>query len=125
MKVERISYQKIFPLAMYINEKIGVDILINEGDDPMVALAEAKKMVHEFHEKTNDPLPEVVTGEHPIPVHQLRDNGTETDLEYEKVKNQVEGAKTKQEAEDIILKSGFRFHKELNNIASLKPNKSK
>jgi hypothetical protein len=56
MQIERVTYQKVFPLGMYINEKIGVDYLLNEGDDPKAALEAAKKLCQEFHEETNKGL---------------------------------------------------------------------
>ncbi len=77
MKIERVTYQKVFPLGMYINEKIGVDYLLNEGDDPKAALEAAKKLCQEFHEENNkglyiapaqewDNLPEVQGKRQPI-----------------------------------------------------------
>lgn len=53
MRIERVSYQKVFPLGMYINEKIGVELILNEGEDAMEALAEARKVTHDFFDKNN------------------------------------------------------------------------
>ena len=53
MRIEKVSYQKVFPLGMYINEKIGVELVLNEGDDAMEALSEARKVTHEFFDKNN------------------------------------------------------------------------
>lgn len=64
MRMDRITYQKIFPIGMYINEKIGVEMILNEGDSAMDAIAEARKFVHEAHLKysshSTEPFEEVV-----------------------------------------------------------------
>lgn len=52
MTVDRISYQKVFPLGMYINERIGVEMQLDKGDSPDEALAKAKEMVEGFHNST-------------------------------------------------------------------------
>ena len=119
-KMERVSYQKIFPLGQYINEKIGVDILVNDGEDPMQLLEQARLMVHEFHEKNNG-HPDTVPGDHPIPVVQIDRQSNDADLEFKLVKSNVLAAKTKKEALDIIHASGFKYHKELKEIAESKP----
>ena len=49
MKIERISYHKTFNLGNYSNEKIGIDIAIAEGEDPLEAFAQAKKQVEKSH----------------------------------------------------------------------------
>jgi hypothetical protein len=119
MKIERVSYQKIFPLGQYINEKIGVDILVNDGDDPMELLKKASEMVHEFHSKNEQSFP-VDT---PVPVMQLQRVDNSTDIEFQKVKSKLEAAKKRGEALDILEQSGFRYHKELKQIAESKPTK--
>lgn len=50
MNIKQISYHKVFNLGNYSNEKIGVEIEINEGDDPITAHAEAVKYVERAHE---------------------------------------------------------------------------
>jgi Na+-transporting NADH:ubiquinone oxidoreductase subunit NqrF len=56
MRADRISYQKLFPLGMYINEKIGVECIVNEGENPATILQEAKLMVEKFHKDSNPGL---------------------------------------------------------------------
>ena len=53
MTVTTISYQKVFPLAQYINEKIGIEIQVDPDDSPEVALDFAKKTVEEWHRASN------------------------------------------------------------------------
>jgi uncharacterized cupredoxin-like copper-binding protein len=59
MNITTVSYAKLFPLGAFINEKIGVEISISEGEDARFALSEAKKLVHEFHFEQNKELYEM------------------------------------------------------------------
>jgi len=61
MKIDRISYQKVFPLGLYINERIGVEVQLDEGDSPEDALLHAKDMVEGFHREQNPHLYEKKT----------------------------------------------------------------
>ncbi len=61
MTITSINYTKTYNLGSYQSEKIGIEISINEGENAMQALDEAKKLAQEFHEK-NNPLP-FVSGE--------------------------------------------------------------
>lgn len=49
MHIEKVSYHKTFNLGNYSNEKIGLDIVLAPGDDPLEAFAEAKKQVEKSH----------------------------------------------------------------------------
>lgn len=53
MKVTSINYQKVFPLGQYINERIGVEIQVDENDNPDECLIAAKSMVERFHKEKN------------------------------------------------------------------------
>lgn len=52
-KYKTVSYLKTFPLQSFSNEKIGVEIELDETDDRKEVLKEAKKFVHDFHFETN------------------------------------------------------------------------
>lgn len=52
MKTTLIHYSKVFSLGNFQNEKIGVDIEIQEGDDVQKAIQEARAFV-EFNHKLN------------------------------------------------------------------------
>lgn len=54
MQIEKISYHKTFNLGNYSNEKIGVDILLAPGENPLDAFAEAKKQVEKSHKFFQD-----------------------------------------------------------------------
>ncbi|HRP33529.1 MAG TPA: hypothetical protein PKV73_16650 [Agriterribacter sp.] len=53
MKPDRIIYNKLFPLGQFTNEKIGVEIQLDDGDSPEKALELAKTMVEKFHRENN------------------------------------------------------------------------
>ena len=52
MQTKSISYSKVFSLGNYENEKIGVEIEIQPGDDVQKAIQEARQFV-EFNHKVN------------------------------------------------------------------------
>ncbi|MEP7375551.1 MAG: hypothetical protein ABI675_19560 [Chitinophagaceae bacterium] len=49
MQIEKIAYHKTFNLGNYSNEKIGMDITLAPGEDPLDAFAEAKLQVEKSH----------------------------------------------------------------------------
>lgn len=52
MKIKTITYQKVFSLGNYENEKIGVEIELAENEDPQKAIQDARNYV-EFNHKVN------------------------------------------------------------------------
>lgn len=71
MKVVRVLYQKVFPLGMYVNEKIGVEIELNsstEQESSFDAYRRAKDLVEAWHREGNPSLnlPAPVQSELPV-----------------------------------------------------------
>ena len=56
MRLDRISYKKIFPIGSYINETIGVEFQIDETDDWEETFVFAKEMVEKLHKENNKGL---------------------------------------------------------------------
>jgi hypothetical protein len=56
MKIKTVTYQKTFPLAQFVNEKISAEVELQDGDSPEEALANAKSLVEKFHKDTNPQL---------------------------------------------------------------------
>lgn len=56
MKLEKISYAKIFPTGVYLNERIGFEASISEREDPQLALMELRDMAEKFHKQANPHL---------------------------------------------------------------------
>jgi hypothetical protein len=64
MKIDRITYQKTFAAGPYLNEKIGVEISLDEGEEKELAFRLAQITVEEFHKQANPHLypPESMRG---------------------------------------------------------------
>jgi hypothetical protein len=54
MKIEKVSYQKLFSTGPYVNEKIGMEAQIDEGESPERALSEIKHSVEEWFRINGD-----------------------------------------------------------------------
>jgi hypothetical protein len=54
MHIDKVSYHKTFNLGNYSNEKIGLDIILEPGENPLDAFAEAKKQVEKSHQFFQD-----------------------------------------------------------------------
>lgn len=68
MKPITVNYQKVFQLAPYVNERIGVDMQLDDGDSPLEALAKAKDLVEKFHrDGTGSSISATTTPETPAP----------------------------------------------------------
>jgi len=50
MKVTSINYKKIFPIAQYVNETIGVEVQVDLGEDIDAAYKTAREIVHKWHD---------------------------------------------------------------------------
>ncbi len=72
MPITSISYNRTYAIGPFLNEKIGVEISLDENQCPLEALAEAKKITDQFHLDANpnmadqntapiinEPLPEI------------------------------------------------------------------
>jgi hypothetical protein len=73
MKVKTISYSKIFPLASYLNEKISIEVELDEKDDFDETFEYAKELVNKWGTK---PLDFGLTGGETIewPTRSLNEN---------------------------------------------------
>ena len=55
-KIDKITYAKLFNIGLYMNERIGVEMQLDAGDDAKEALETARKLVHEYHREANKEL---------------------------------------------------------------------
>ena len=58
-KITSINYSKLYALGAFMNERIGVEATIDEGEDPKAVLQELKKLTNEFHFENNKELYEM------------------------------------------------------------------
>ncbi len=75
MQIERVNYQKTYNLGNYESERIGVDINLMAGDDPVKALDEAKKLVEQYHKENNQHLFHDQTPDVPVTSQIIRQMG--------------------------------------------------
>jgi hypothetical protein len=78
MKPDKVTYQKVFPLSPYVNEKIGIEIQLEEYDNPEYCLDFAKEIVEGWHKKRNPHLidePAIYQSE--VPTINLKDQDRE------------------------------------------------
>mgnify|MGYP006363679193 FL=1 len=54
MQIETIEYHKVFNLGNFSNEKIGVTVKLQPGENPVDAFVEAKKIVEKSHKFFQD-----------------------------------------------------------------------
>lgn len=54
--IKTVSYSKLFPLGMYTNEKIGVELELDPNENPMEVLETARTLVHDYHFQANKEL---------------------------------------------------------------------
>jgi len=52
MLLDRISYQKVFPISMYCTERIGLEASLDEKDNPETSLERLKVLVETLHSAT-------------------------------------------------------------------------
>ncbi len=66
MKITAISYQKVFPLAQFVNERIGVEASVDIDDDVDECMKMLKGTVETWHKQLNPnlaPLTDFNTGQ--------------------------------------------------------------
>jgi hypothetical protein len=53
MKIDRVSYQKVYAVAAYVTERIGAEAGVAEWENPKDVLAELKKLCDEVNQANN------------------------------------------------------------------------
>jgi len=51
MHIEKVNYQKTFNLGNYTSEKIGIELVLHQGESADKALDIAKELVEEYHKR--------------------------------------------------------------------------
>lgn len=117
MHIGKIKYGKSFQHHDGLWEKIGVDVYLNDTDDEDKGRVLAKKFVEDAFVKNNPqlPLPVVATTETQVTF--------EADPVFLAAKMTIEQAQYKEDAEEVLIASGFRFNVELKNLVNSKPKK--
>lgn len=131
MKFEKVIFYELFPTSSFANQRLGVEVALDDGDSPLVAFERARDMVREAFNKLNPPLPIEVNGilytENPDwQAKSTPLTGTQTappirNLAAERTEIAIENAKTFEELDklyDDCNKYGLmpEYHKKLNSL---------
>lgn len=127
MTIDRITYTKTFATGPYLNEKIGVEIQLDAGEQPENALDMAKRTVEVWHKINNPHLDHstkpMVQPDGSLPVISVEKEIDEGDLIMEKDKAALRGFEYKEEAAEYLSKSAYHQNVILKAIVNSKPNK--
>ncbi len=52
MVIDRIQYQKVFPIGSYATERIGLEASLDNGESPETALLKLMQITDELHKET-------------------------------------------------------------------------
>lgn len=122
MQITEIYYEKVFPIAPYVNEKIGVKVTLTEEEglkEPFVnaAFDYAKIMVESWGHKM---VEEARTFDAPA---QLKGNArwdTKADTEFEELKKQLDTFVTEKDAIAYLQITPFKLSIEAKNYIKQK-----
>jgi hypothetical protein len=56
MKIEKVSYQKLFSIGNFLNERIGFEASIDEGESPEAVVKHLKEVADNLHKEMNPGL---------------------------------------------------------------------
>jgi hypothetical protein len=51
MRVEKINYQKVFPVGSYLTERIGFEASMEDWEDPKAVVEELRQMAEDIHKE--------------------------------------------------------------------------
>lgn len=51
MNISKVTFAKLFANSSYLNERVGIEIELSQGENAMDALNEAKELAESFHKK--------------------------------------------------------------------------
>lgn len=126
MQITEIYYEKVFPIAPYVNEKIGVKITLDKEESPELALQVAKDFVNKSGYKLMEDRPSGEARVFDAPA-QIRSNamwdtppyGTgdpaAVDQEFQELKKQIDTFLTEDSASLYLQTTPFKFSVEAKN----------
>lgn len=136
MIIERVTYTKTFPIGPYLNEKIGIEIELQQiepgiWETPQEALSKAKNIIEEWHKENNPhldhsikPLSRPDESLPVIDVERFDLTQNEADAILEKDKEILRAFEYKEDAAAYLSKSAFSKNVILNAIVNTKPSKA-
>lgn len=127
-RIERVTYQRIYLLgATYINEKIGMDVLLEDGDVPEDEIRSVHARLEKLHVELNPQLytdgVHILQPNEPLPVitKESLQQDEETNKEFERVKKKLSKFKFREEAQEYLTMTGFHLNIECKTIVNNLP----
>lgn len=124
MKIDRISYQKIFPTGMaYLNHKIGVEVSLDApSDDPDEAYKFAKSMVERWNTESNPGMATAMEYMNvaPVPVRLVEKHDPMDDAEFIELKKTLDTFANKEQALAYLQSTVWKFSIEAKNYLNSK-----
>lgn len=140
MKIEKINYQKAFPIGPFLQEKIGIEIEIDNspgsGETAEAALDLAKMIVEDWHKANNPHMEEYTPSRNPIqemgpgptlgvqPATRIDEQEQyRIDQEFAKAQDDLSKIEFQEDALKWMNNNGWTYNVELKKIANNKPKK--
>ena len=105
MKITKVSLTKAFPTGPYLNDKVGIEIDLEEFDGPDDCLDKAKSTIEQWHKEAHPHLyqsidngPNIQTAPNaptsiPTPAYEIN-------VAHERLEIEIDNCKTKEELKD-------------------------
>lgn len=124
MQITEIYYEKVFPIAPYINEKIGVKVTVDPSEHSYDVIERVKEIVNGWGHKLVEERPQGTT-EHKTygsygSVMPIIDN-KEDDKEFEKFKQHLSTIEFRDDAQAYLNTTSFKFALEAKRLVNDKP----
>lgn len=121
MKINTVTYQKAFVIGPYLQEKVGIEVQLDEGESPDTVLDIAKGIVETWHRAANkelyDQLGTVTVTREPVA------HDPEIDQAFERLKETLAIIKYREEAQAFLDSTEFKHTIEAKKIVNSKPTK--
>lgn len=123
MKVEKVYYQRNFPISQFIFETIGIGATIDSDDEYEECLNDLKKKVNEYH---------YINYPDQLGIHIKVINAEKLEIADEEINNRWEGVKEKlhsfeflEEAQEYLETTEFLYYVLAKAIINSKQSKNK
>lgn len=122
MKITTVTYQKAFNIGPFLQEKVGIEIQIDDTETAESALDLAKMIVESWHKANNPHLEGMVIKDVVEDIDEQE--AAKKDAEFAKAIDDVEKIEFKEDAITYLNNNGWTYNIELKNKANSKPSKN-
>lgn len=117
--ITKVTYRKTYNLGSFQSEAIGVEMELNENEDPLTAFREMNKLTDEYHAETLSSL-EQFRGTHITPLNEVKE--IQVDKKTDEIQALIDGinACTELEGDNGLSSFWFRSKGNLNTVSAYK-----